>query len=83
MADYTKNPVTNLSDSDIAKMCSEILQWHKEGILQDNTTFQKFAKEAHLEMRDAEKEIIDEAYIRFNDVVVLLMMERSYKYLRI
>ena len=32
MADYTTNPATDISDSDIAKMCSEILQWHKEGI---------------------------------------------------
>ena len=40
MADYTNNPVTDISDSDVAKMCSEILEWHKEGILQENTTFQ-------------------------------------------
>lgn len=84
MTDYTKNPITDLSDSDVIKMCGEILEWHhKTGILLENSTLRKFASEAHLTTRDAEEEIIDEAYIRFKDVVVLLMMERPYKYLRI
>lgn len=83
MTDYTNNSATDISDSDVAKMCSEILQWHKEGILQENTTLKKFANEAHLTTRDAEEEIIDEAHARFKDVVTLLMMEKPYRYLRI
>lgn len=83
MTDYTNNPATDISNSDVVKMCSEILEWHKTGTLPENSTLKKFANEAHLEMRDAEEEIIDEAHMRFKDVVVLLMMERPYKYLRI
>lgn len=84
MADYTKNPVTDLSDSDVIKMCSEILQWHhKTGILPESSTLRKFASEAHLTTRDAEEEIIDEAHARFKDVVVLLMMEKPYNYLKL
>ena len=82
MTDYTTNPATDISDSDVAKMCSEILEWHKTGTLPKNSTFKKFANEEHLEMRDAEEEIIDEAHMRFKDVVVLLMIEKPYRYLR-
>ena len=83
MTDYTKNPVTDLSDSDVIKMCGEILEWHhKTGILPENSTLRKFASEAHLTTRDAEEEIIDEAHARFKDVVTLLMMEKPYRYLR-
>lgn len=64
-------------------MCGEILQWHKEGILQENSTLKKFASEAHLTTRDAEEEIIDEAHARFKDVVTLLMMEKPYNYLKL
>lgn len=84
MKDYTKKPVTNISDSDVIKMCGEILEWHhKTGILPENSTLKKFASEAHLTTRDAEEEIIDEAHARFKDVVVLLMMEKPYNYLKL
>ena len=84
MNDYVKATTTDISDADVAKMCSEILEWHhKTGILPENSTLRKFASEAHLTTRDAEEEIIDEAHARFKDVVLLLMMEKPYRYLRV
>lgn len=74
----------NLTNDDLIKACSEVLQWkHTTGCLPEGSILKKLANEAHMEIRDAEEEIISEAHNRFKDVVLLLMSEDPYKYLKI
>lgn len=77
MADYTTNPASDISDSDVAKMCSEILEWHKTGTLPKNSTFKKFANEAHLEMRDAGTVIECAKYILSENLLTKEDVENS------
>ena len=76
--------LTELTNDDLIKACSEVLQWkHSTGCLPEGSILKKLADEAHMEIRDAEEEIISEAHKRFKDVVLLLMSEDPYKYLKI
>lgn len=80
----TKNFASSLSNDDLIKVCSEVLRWkHTTGCLPEGSILKKLADEAHMEIRDAEAEIISEAHKRFKDVVLLLMSEDPYKYLKI
>lgn len=80
----TKNFVSSLSNDELIKVCSEVLRWkHTTGCLPEGSILKKLADEAHMEIRDAEEEIISEAHVRFNDVVLLLLSENPYRYLRI
>lgn len=80
----TKSFASSLSNDDLIKVCSEVLRWkHTTGCLPEGSILKKLADEAHMEIRDAEAEIISEAHKRFKDVVLLLMSEDSYKYLKI
>lgn len=80
----TKNFVSSLSNDELIKVCSEVLRWkHTTGCLPENSILRKLANEAHMEIRNAEEEIISEAHVRFNDVVLLLLSENPYRYLRI
>lgn len=93
--DLTKNWASYLSDSDLIKICSEVLEWkHKSGRLPENSVLQKVVAENYMEIQnymnicDGEddiirEDIINEANMRFKDVVLLLMSEDPYKYLRI
>lgn len=82
--DLTKNWASYLSDDDLIKICGEVLEWkHKSGRLPENSILKKAAAENYMEIRDAEEDIINEANKRFKDVVLLLMSEDPYKYLRI
>lgn len=82
--DLTKNWASYLSDGDLIKICGEVLEWkHKSGRLPENSILKKAAAENYMEIRDAEEDIINEANKRFKDVVLLLMSEDPYKYLRI
>lgn len=82
--DFTKNWASYLSDGDLIKICGEVLEWkHKSGRLPENSILKKAAAENYMEIRDAEEDIINEANKRFKDVVLLLMSEDPYKYLRI
>lgn len=75
---------SSLSNDDLIKVCSEVLRWkHTTGCLPEGSILKKLADEAHMEIRDAEAEIISEAHKRFKDVVLLLMSEDPYKYLKI
>lgn len=75
---------TELTNDDLIKACNEVLQWkHSTGCLPEGSILKKLADEAHMEIRDVEKEIISEAHKRFKDVVLLLMSEDPYKYLKI
>lgn len=80
----TKSFASSLSNDDLIKVCSEVLRWkHTTGCLPEGSILKKLADEAHMEIRDAEAEIISEAHKRFKDVVLLLMSEDPYKYLKI
>ena len=98
--DLTKNWASYLSDSDLIKICSEVLEWkHKSGRLPENSVLQKVVAENYMEIQNYMKicdsedniirddiireDIINEANKRFKDVVLLLMSEDPYKYLRI
>lgn len=82
--DLTKNWASYLSDGDLIKICGEVLEWkHKSGRLPENSVLKKAAAENYMEIREAEEDIINEANKRFKDVVLLLMSEDPYKYLRI
>lgn len=82
--DLTKNWASYLSDGDLIKICGEVLEWkHKSGRLPENSVLRKAAAENYMEIREAEEDIINEANKRFKDVVLLLMSEDPYKYLRI
>ena len=82
--DLTKNWASYLSDGDLIKICGEVLEWkHKSGCLPENSVLKKVAAENYMEIREAEEDIINEANKRFKDVVLLLMSEDPYKYLRI
>ena len=82
--DLTKNFASYLSNDELIKVCSEVLEWkHRSGRLPEGSILKKLANEAHMEIRDAEEEIISEAHKRFKDVVLLLMSEDPYKYLKI
>lgn len=82
--DLTKNWASYLSDGDLIKICGEVLEWkHKSGRLPENSILKKAAAENYMKIRDAEEDIINEANKRFKDVVLLLMSEDPYKYLRI
>ena len=82
--DLTKNFASYLSNDELIKVCSEVLEWkHRSGRLPEESILKKLANEAHMEIRDAEEEIISEAHVRFNDVVLLLLSENPYRYLRI
>lgn len=74
----------DFTNDDLIKACSEVLQWkHSTGCLPEGSILKKLANESHMEIRDAEEEIINEAHKRFKDVVLLLMSEDPYKYLKI
>lgn len=74
----------DFTNDDLIKACSEVLQWkHSTGCLPEGSILRKLANEAHMEIRDVEEEIINEAHKRFKDVVLLLMSEDPYKYLKI
>ena len=74
----------DFTNDDLIKACSEVLQWkHSTGCLPEESILRKLANESHMEIRDAEEEIISEAHNRFKDVVLLLMSEDPYKYLKI
>ena len=80
----TKSFASSLSNDDLIKVCSEVLRWkHTTGCLPEESILKKLANEVHMEIRDAEAEIISEAHKRFKDVVLLLMSEDPYKYLKI
>lgn len=80
----TKSFASSLSNDDLIKVCSEVLRWkHTTGCLPEGSILKKLANEVHMEIRDAEAEIISEAHKRFKDVVLLLMSEDPYKYLKI
>ena len=80
----TKSFASSLSNDDLIKVCSEVLQWkHTTGCLPEGSILKKLADEAHMEIRDAEAEIISEAHKRFKDIVLLLMSEGPCKYLKI
>lgn len=82
--DLTKNWASYLSDGDLIKICGEVLEWkHKSGRLPENSILKKVAAENYMEIREAEEDIINEANKRFKEVVLLLMSEDPYKYLRI
>lgn len=78
-----KNQTTKYSDDELIKACSDILVWKRTGYLSEDSTLKKLANEAHMEIGDAKDEVIDEAHARFKDVVLLLMSEVPYKYLKL
>lgn len=82
MIDYSKNMTADISDADLTKMCREILEHYKTGKLPENSTLRKLANESHIEIEEAVEEIIDEAHTRYEDVVILLMLKKPYRYLR-
>lgn len=63
-------------------MCREILEQYKTGKLPENSHLRKLAIESHVEIEEAVEEIIDEAHLRYEDVVILLMLKKQYRYLR-
>lgn len=71
-----------ISDADLTKMCREILEQYKTGKLPENSILRKLANESHVEIEEAVEEIIDEAHTRYEDVVILLMLKKPYRYLR-
>ena len=82
MIDYSKNVTADISDADLTKMCREILEQYKTGKLPEKSILRKLANESHVEIEEAVEEIIDEAHTRYEDVVILLMLKKPYRYLR-
>lgn len=82
MINYSKNMTAEISDADLTKMCREIFEQYKTGKLQENSILRKLANESHVEIEEAVEEIIDEAHLRYEDVVTLLMLKKPYRYLR-
>ena len=81
MIDYSKNMTAEISDADLTKMCREILEQYKTGKFPENSILRKLANESHVAMEEAVEEIIDEAHLRYEDVVTLLMLKKPYRYL--
>ena len=82
MIDYSKNVTAEISDADLTKMCREILEHYKTGKHSESSILRKLANESHIEIEEAVEEIIDEAHTRYEDVVILLMLKKPYRYIR-
>lgn len=82
MIDYSKNMTVDISDAELTRMCREIIEQYKTGKLPENSILRKLANESHVEIEEAAEDIIDEAHLRYEDVVILLMLKKPYRYLR-
>lgn len=82
MIDYSKSITADISDAELTRMCREIIKQYKTGKFPENSHLSKLANESHIEIEEAAEEIIDEAHLRYEDVVILLMLKKPYRYLR-
>ncbi len=82
MIDYSKSITEDISEAELTRMCREILEQYKTGKLPEKSHLSKLANESHIEIEEAIEEIIDEAHTRYEEVVILLMLKKPYRYLR-
>ena len=76
--------VEKMSDQEIVTMCNEIYNWkYVTGCLDENSMLRNKSKNLeHTSAYMLSQDIIDEAAKRFGTIVLLLISDRGYKFLR-